>query len=247
VNSRDQELLRMAEWLALHPANGDGADKTFVLEGARRLRRLAFMPRVLVGIGDGPRRTPTPEELAWPVVTQPIDDVIAVCLAFEEAGVPYMVIGAFGIHLHAMRGGVAIPTEDCDVLLPCEARAVAGAIEVLRRLGFELQAGGEPLIDPDDVIIAGILRARVVVRAARGDAQFDLVLDAAALRFEDLWPQHRAYVVEGHEIRVAPLDALIRSKLAAGRTKDLLFLERFRELIEDVQARDRREQRERNA
>lgn len=156
-----------------------------------------------------------------------------------------MVIGAFGIHLHAMRGGVAIPTEDCDVLLPCEAPAVAGAIDVRRRLGHELRAGGEPPIDPDEVIIAGIVRGRVVVRASRGDAQLDLVLDAAALRFQDLWPQHRGYVVEGREIRVAPLDALIRSKLAAGRTKDLLFLERFRELIEDVQARDRWQQRSR--
>jgi hypothetical protein len=241
VNARDQGLLALTAWLAAHRANASGADKSFVVDGARRLRRLAFMPRVLVGIGPGPERfhEPTPEELAWPVVTQPIDDVLATCRALDQAGVRYLVIGAFGIHLHALRGGVAIPTEDCELLLPREPAALSTARRVLDGLGFALEAAGEPLVEPDEVIVAGLLRASVVVRATRGDACFDLVIHAPELSLDELWARHRQFVVEGASIRVAPLEALVRSKLAAGRTKDLLFLERFRELIEDLQARER--------
>lgn len=244
MNDRDHELLALAGWLAAHPANRGGADKSFVVAGVRRLRRLAFMPRVLVGIGPdrSKHRVPTPEELAWPVVTQPIDDVLAVCRAFEEAAVRYLVIGVFGIHLHVLRrGGEAIPTEDCDLMLPRDATTLGSALRILSRMGFELEAGGEPLIDPDDVIVAGVLRSRAVVRARRGDALFDLMTHSPSLDFEVLWRESLPYVVEGLTLHVAPVEALVRSKLAAGRTKDLLFLERFRELIEDLQARERRQ------
>ena len=244
MSPRDHELLALAGWLASHPANVDGADKGFVVAGVRRLRRLGFMPRVLVGIGpdSSKNRVPAPEELAWPVVTQPIDDVLAVCRAFEEAGVRYLVIGVFGIHLHVLRrGGEAIPTEDCDLMLPRDGAALGSALRILGAMGFELEAGGEPLVDPDEVILAGILRSRAVVRARRGDALFDLVSGTVSLDFEALWLQHRQFVVEGQTLHVAPVEALVRSRLAAGRTKDLLFLERFRELIEDLQARERRE------
>lgn len=246
MNGRDLELVHLCAWLARQPANGDGADKRFVVAGAQRLRRLAWMPRFLTGIG--PRGAPgsitfpapPPEALVATPVSQPIDETLEVCLAFERAGLRYLVIGAFGIHLYALRGGVAIPTEDCDVLLPQDPATLGVALGVLTRGGFELEAGGEPLVDPDDVIVAGLLRARAVVHATRGDTRFDLVLHAADLPFEPLWLAHRRFTVEGGQIHVAPLEALLRSKLAAGRVKDLLFLERFRELIEELQQRERR-------
>ena len=249
MNVRDDELLRLAAWLAEHPANADGADKGFVVAGVRRLRRLAFMPRVLVGIGPdrSQDRVPTPEELAWPVVTQPIDDVLAVCRALEAEGVRYLIIGVFGIHLHAIRRGAdAIPTEDCDLFVPRDTETVTAALRVLRELRFDMEAGGEPLVDPDDVIVSGLLRARAIVRARRGDALFDLVIGSTSLDFEQLWGQRKRYLVEGQIVHVAPLEALVRSKLAAGRTKDLLFLERFRELIEDLQALERQGRLERH-
>lgn len=36
----EQALLQGAEWLAAHPANVDGADRTYVLRALRRMQRL---------------------------------------------------------------------------------------------------------------------------------------------------------------------------------------------------------------
>jgi len=40
----DRALLEAAAWLAAHPANADGSDKTFVLRALRRMQRLLGRP-----------------------------------------------------------------------------------------------------------------------------------------------------------------------------------------------------------
>ncbi len=152
------------------------------------------------------------------------------CQAFEDRGVRYVLVGAFAINLYAGRIGVLVATADCDVRPPADLGSLAPALEVLRARGFELEAGTEPLGSrPRD---ARGDPARACVRASRADVLFDLPLEISGARFEELWIRQRRYSLDGVAIRLAPLDALVRSKHLADRPKDRAFLEAHREVLE---------------
>ncbi len=152
---------------------------------------------------------------------------IRVCRALEQAGVRYVIVGAFGIILQAEDPSTVISTADCDLMIPPDPKSVSKAVVTLRKMGFTLEAGGEP-VDPDPTLIAGIVRARARIRGVKGTTQIDLALEIAGYDFGTLWRRQRKLKADGIMVRVGPIDALIRSKELAGRPKDKLFLELFR-------------------
>jgi hypothetical protein len=160
-----------------------------------------------------------------------MDPYVDVCRHLEEAGIRYLVIGVFGINFYAQQVGEVITTGDCDILLPAELRTLRNALETLVSMGFELEAGSEPLPKLDSALLKGILRTRAVVRAEREDARFDVCTQAAGAAFRELWEAQREFSVEGVRIRVAPLQGLIDSERTADRLKDRLFLEQHKEMI----------------
>ena len=158
----------------------------------------------------------------------------------EVAGVRHLVIGAFGINLYAQAVGVVVNTADCDVLLPPDPDNLGRAVRILEELGYELEAGGEPLIDADEAILRGIVRALACVRAVRESAHIDLPLGMAGADFESLWRDQREARIGNQVIRVAPLAALIRSKEIANRPKDRLFLEVHKDALLQALVREKR-------
>jgi len=112
------------------------------------------------------------------------------------------------------------------------------ALEVLGTLGFTFEAGGEPLPDLDPLVLAGIVRARAVVRARRTDARIDLPLQAAGVNFDSMWAEQRRLMVENVALRVGPLRMLIRSKQVADRPKDRAFLAAYHATLEEMLRRD---------
>lgn len=97
-------------------------------------------------------------------------------VALSKSGIRFVIVGAFGLNLHAERAGPVLYTRECDVMLPPEAEALTCAIRILRGLGFEIEAGGECLPDEDHVVITGSVQQRACVHAASGDIAFDLPL-----------------------------------------------------------------------
>lgn len=174
-----------------------------------------------------------------PSLVDEMDQWLLACRLLREAGVPFLIVGAFGAEVHLLHEANSIITRDLDLLLPCDAALLDRALTTLRQAGFELAAGGEPFVW-DDVILAGAIRARVTIRASRGLEGIDLMLAAIGMEFGELYPRKREYLFLGQPLPVAPLDAILRSKKLANRLKDRLFLEQFREVIEEAFERERK-------
>lgn len=156
------------------------------------------------------------------------------CSLLDAAQVRYLVIGGMGANLHMTDRGVIVLTEDCDLLIPPELEGLQRAVHVLKGAGFELECGGEPLVDDDVVILQGVLRGRVRIRALKDGAPIDLPLQAAGLDFESCWKRHTRRRMDGALVRVAPLADIVRSKLQANRPKDRLFLETYRDRLAEM-------------
>jgi hypothetical protein len=163
-----------------------------------------------------------------------VDVYAEACSLLEEADVRYLVIGVMGINLHSTRGAAIALTEDCDLLLPPEPEPHRRAAAALAGAGFLLEAGGEPLVGNDAVVLAGIVNARARVRATKDLSTVDLTLQAAGLDFDDLWPRHTRRRLDGTAVRVAPLQDIVRSKMLANRLKDRLFLATYADRLAEL-------------
>lgn len=165
---------------------------------------------------------------------------VEICKGFDQARVPYVIVGAYGINIYAESVGAVVTTLDCDFMLPPNTATLARAVRVLRRLGFRLQAGNEPLVDDTPSSLEGIVRFRANIVGHRKSARVDLALSIAGCRFSSLWKKHRRFRVYGRTIRVAPLAEMLRSKQLADRPKDRLFLETYRDALAPLLAADKK-------
>ena len=127
-----------------------------------------------------------------------MDPYVEVCRRFEEEGIPYVIVGVFGINFYARQMGEIITTGDCDILVPAKQKGLRKALQTLLAMSFALEAGGEPLPKLDSVLLKGILQARAVVRAERSDARIDLCTQVAGSSFEELWQTQIGQVVVAH-------------------------------------------------
>ncbi|MGQ0552426.1 MAG: hypothetical protein ACT4PU_04335 [Planctomycetota bacterium] len=234
-----EQLRRLTERLANHPGNAPGADKSLALAIQRRMQRFDLLARGYAAEA-GPSVVGTDGES---VQVQDLDALVTLCAAFDGLGLRYVLIGGAALNLYAIERGVVISTLDSDLLLAPEADSLGKALAVLRAQGYELSAGGEPLPcgehlpggeqGEDAVVLAGVLQARATVRARRGQELIDVLTQAIAMDFEDCWARHRPLSLQGRIVRVAPLDAIVASKRAANRLKDLTALEMWREQLNE--------------
>lgn len=164
---------------------------------------------------------------------------VEVCCLLGKARVPYVIVGAFGVNLYAERAGLVVSTLDCDFLLPPDAGALARALDALQAHGYDFEAGGEPFL-PDPELLQGVVRARANIVARKQGIQIDLALEIAGCDFPSLWKRRRRFKVESAVMCVAPLEDILRSKKLAGRPKDRLFLETYRDALEKLLRSDSR-------
>lgn len=174
-----------------------------------------------------------------PAKVPEMDEWLLLCRALRDAGVPFLVVGAFGAETHFLRDANLILTHDMDLLLPPDRQTLAHALATAQQAGFDLSAASEPLVW-DDVILDGVIRNGITIQAMRNEQRVDLMLSAPGLEFDELWPRAREFPMRGVVLPVAPLEAILRSKKLANRVKDRLFLEQFREVIAEALERDRK-------
>ena len=142
-----------------------------------------------------------------------------------ERRVRFVLIGVAGANYFAPAAGAVFTTQDRDLFLPLDPGNLMRAWDACDAAGLALWAGAEPLDVPHDRVIAdAVVERRAVTRAMKGDLQVDLTLVMAGFAFEQVWSERRTFVVDGVEIPVARLSHIVRSKAAAGREKDRLFL-----------------------
>lgn len=158
--------------------------------------------------------------------------------ALARAGVPFVVVGVGGINFYAADPSDAVVTEDLDLLLKRDVASLRHALEVLAGLDFAFEAGGEPLVDIDDVgALTQAVRAGACITARHeSGTTLDLMLAGAGLSWPEIASDAASFRIGSTEIRVGRLERLLRAKQLAGRPKDLEFLRMFAARFSDPDA-----------
>jgi hypothetical protein len=133
----------------------------------------------------------------------------------HDGNVEFMVIGGLAATLH----GSARITFDVDVLYRRSDENIARLARALAPIDPYLRGAPAGLPFRWDV---PTISAGLNFTLATTIGPLDLLGEVAGVgRFEDALPHATAMTVFGHETLVLDLDWLIKSKRAAGRTKDL--------------------------
>jgi hypothetical protein len=132
---------------------------------------------------------------------------------FNECGVEYLVVGAYAvIYYSAPRY-----TKDLDIW-------VNPTPDNSRRVWKALEEFGAPLTDirPED-----FTDREIVYQIGIEPNRIDLMTGIPGLTFSEAWSVRRASSYGGISISILGRDHLLRSKLAAGRPRDLLDAEKL--------------------
>jgi hypothetical protein len=80
-----------------------------------------------------------------------------------------------------------------------------------------------------------VVSGRTLIRATDdGELAVDLTLVMAGFEFDEVWRERRIFRMGQTDIPVARLEHIVRSKHAAGRDKDRLFLATHRDALEQM-------------
>lgn len=130
-------------------------------------------------------------------MTGPTSRLATVCRLLNEAGVDYVVVGAFALAYH----GVVRATKDVDILIEPTIDNARHALRALENLTW----GVSRQLDPADV-------ARNPITVIGDDPRVDLLTLAWSVRYADAAPTAERVDIEGVEVPFADVDTLIRSK-----------------------------------
>ena len=140
--------------------------------------------------------------------------------------VRFVVVGA-----HALAAlGRARMTDDLDLLVEPSAENARRIADALREFGgFTALADqvAEYLAEPDRVVSIG-----------RAPISIDVLTGLSGVTFEEAWAGRGEHVIDGDPVAFLGLAEMVRTKRAAGRTKDRLDLALLAEagLIDDDEA-----------
>jgi len=164
------------------------------------------------------------------------DPFLRVVRALHAHRVRFVVIGVWGANYYSPGGAASFRTRDRDLFLPPDPANVLQAWLACDEAGLELWVGEEPLDLPqDDDLARRAVERGVLVRATGpGDLEVDLTLVMAGFDFEAVWRERRTFQVEGVDIPVARLLHIVKSKEAANRDKDRLFLATHEEALRQL-------------
>jgi hypothetical protein len=158
-------------------------------------------------------------------------DALFGCL--DRHGVRYVLIGGLAAVLY----GSPLVTADADICPsrhPDNLRRLASALaELDARIRTPDAAGGVPFPHVAE-FLANVSLLNLVTRAGELDIAFE---PAGTAGYDSLAPDASSITVRGVAVPVASLDAVIRSKEAANRPKDLRALPVLRQLRDEIRRR----------
>lgn len=134
-------------------------------------------------------------------------DFVEMLAALSEAGAAFMVVGAHAVAVYATPRA----TGDLDIW-------VRPTSENARRVWSALVAFGAPLADlkQDDLVVEDL-----VYQIGVAPNRIDILPGIAGVAFDEAWPDRTLTEVGGISVPIIGREALIRSKRAAGRPRDL--------------------------
>lgn len=142
-----------------------------------------------------------------------MEELTALCRAFESEGVEYAICGGIAVAIH----GYPRATQDLDILVRSDDLArIEG---VAQKAGFTLSAG----IVPFDT---GKPTERRILRVSKAAGEDLLTLDLLLVTpfLEDVWSGREKRRAGDCEMQVVSRSGLAKMKKAAGRPSDLADL-----------------------
>lgn len=126
----------------------------------------------------------------------------------SEAGVEYLVVGGYAVIAH----GFPRATGDIDLWVRPSSENARRVMHALRRFGAPLaDLTEDDLSTPGVVFQIGVIPNRI-----------DILTEVDGVTFDEAWASRLTETVEGQQVPVLGRSALLRSKKAAGRKKDLI-------------------------
>jgi hypothetical protein len=147
------------------------------------------------------------------VAMQSNSDFEEILLAFNVAGVKYLVVGAYAVAAHSR------PRATGDIDLWVEASA-----DNSRRVFRALAAFGAPMEHVDEQTFR---EADIVLQIGVPPIRIDVLTGIDGISFDEAWPNRVPSTVGKAPTHVLGRVDLIRNKKASGRAKDLADLERL--------------------
>lgn len=150
---------------------------------------------------------------------------------FNKAQVEYVVVGMSGINYYALDAHGVFATLDFDVFINPTVANVSKAVSACRKLGYDAAVDGKEMdkVTVKDVVI----HKKTIVCSNSYGVLFDLILSVSGYTFAQMACDARIFNSVKIPIKVGQLRKLLRSKKAAGRKKDLLFLKRYKSILEE--------------
>ena len=152
--------------------------------------------------------------------------------SFNRAGVDYVVVGMSAINYYARSAMETFGTQDFDLFLRPAMLNAAKALDILSGLGYELSANGKKVIRKD---IKEIVRQKRTILAVNPEGvTFELLFAVSGFAFGQMVDDASIFRAGEALIRVAKLNKLLASKEAADRSKDRLFLKRYKMILKKI-------------
>lgn len=129
--------------------------------------------------------------------------------------VEFLLVGGYALAFH----GAPRFTEDIDLLVLCSPENASRLVRVLDTFGF-----GGLGITVDD-----FLRPDYVIQLGRAPNRIDLLTGIDGLTWKQAWDSRELWELDGLPVFVIGREALIRNKLATGRTQDRADAERLQQ------------------
>jgi len=137
--------------------------------------------------------------------------------AIRDSGADYAWIGVSAAGVY----GSTVSSVDFDFFIRPEPSHLDKARAAFRRLGMsELHP---------DVASVNLIRMEVTdsFTDPAGGPSVDLMTKISGPAFDEVWNKHETHHFQGIELRVASLEHILASKIAAGREKDLYIVKRL--------------------
>ena len=158
-------------------------------------------------------------------------DPVRICEILNEERVQYVVIGGIASVMH----GSSLTTRDLDLVPARDDDNLASLARALRRIHAKLRTGSEPVEFPIDATFLGRSEFSLSLVSDFGDLDLAFAPSGPLIGYEDWAANARAMQMrEGLTVLVGSLDAIIDSKRAAGREKDIAALPLLESLREHL-------------
>ena len=158
-------------------------------------------------------------------------DPVRICEILNEERVQYVVIGGIASVMH----GSSLTTRDLDLVPARDDDNLASLARALRRIHAKLRTGSEPVEFPIDATFLGRSEFILSLVSDFGDLDLAFAPSGPLMGYEDWAANARTMQMrEGLTVLVGSLDAIIDSKRAAGREKDIAALPLLESLREHL-------------